>query len=137
MHTVVDAINSLECVVKGNESKLGLTELYYRSVTDADQDTRFSLVGAALHNLGVTVSELIGMGPLKIDYLYEEGKLPFDLSLGALAVYRAAQRTQDGLTGGDRSWGAAFDNAVVAASRVIDLMPESVVATARAELVIA
>lgn len=133
MHTVVDAINTLEVVVKGNESRVTSNGLYY--TPNLPLEDRFCIVGSALNHLGVTVADLIVMGPLSIDFLYEQDRVPFPLSLGAMLVYRAAQRTQDGLVGEDRSWGAAFDSAVVAASRVIDLIPDSAVAAARAELV--
>jgi hypothetical protein len=137
MHTVVDALNTLELVTKGNEDRVTSHGLYYRSVVTSTEDERFCIVGAALHRAGVSVAELTIMGPLKIDHLYERGLAPLDLSLGGMIVYRAAQRTQDGLTEDDRSWGAAFDNAVVAASRVIDLVSDSAVAAACAEVAFA
>lgn len=126
---VVTALNSLEELTHGNEARTNSTELYF------DSKDGFSLVGESLHKAGVSVETLVFLGPLRIEYLYERGLLPISLTLGAAMVYRAAQRTQDGLVGADRSWGAAFDNAVVAASRVIDLVPDSAVAAARAELV--
>jgi len=126
---VVAAINSLEELTHGNETRTNSTGLYFDS-TDG-----FSLVGAALNKAGVPVETLILLGPLRVEYLYERNLLPVKLTLGAAMVYRAAQRTQDGQVGADRSWGAAFDHAVVAASRVIDLIPDSVVAAASAELV--
>lgn len=127
------ALNTLEGVVEGYQTKIHHTGLYYTpNVSDAE---RFCIVGTALTRLGATVRQLVGMGPLKIDYLYERDLCPVPLTLGGMVVFRAAQRTQDGLVGADRSWGAAFDNAVVAAGRVFDLMPDSVVSSARAELV--
>jgi hypothetical protein len=125
---VVAAINALEELTHGNETRNNSTTLYF------DKDG-FSLVGAALNAHGVPIETLILLGPLRIEYLYERNLLPVKLTLGAAMVYRAAQRTQDGQVGTDRSWGAAFDNAVVAAGRVIDLLPDAVVTAASAELV--
>lgn len=133
MHDIEDALNALEAAVKGNESKTHYSGLYYRP--RAPHGDRFCIVGSALFGEGVSLLELIGMGPLAIDHLFERDLCPIPLTLGAVIVYRAAQRTQGGLVGTDRSWATAFDNAVVAAGRVFDLMPSSVVASAQAELV--
>lgn len=135
MHTVVDAINTLEGVVRGREKLITTSGLYYTPSASVDQT--LCVIGTALHQHGVTVAELVALGPLKIDYLYERKLSPLPLSLGGMIVYRAAQRTQDGLSGEDRSWGAAFDNAVVAAGRVIDLLPDAALSPALAELAFA
>lgn len=124
MHDVVDALNTLEVVIKGNENKIHTAGIYL------DRYEGYGIVGAALSHLGVSDQDLILLGPLRIDYLYERDLSPLPLTLGGMLVYRAAQRTQDGLIGADRSWGAAFDNAVRAASRVFDLLPDSAVAAA-------
>lgn len=134
MHDIEDALNALEAVVRGNETKTNYSGLYYRP--QAAHGDRFCIVGSALfYHAGVSLLELVAMGPLKIDHLYERDLCPLPLTLGAMIVYRAAQRTQGGLVGDDRSWATAFDKAVVAAGRVFDLMPGSVVASAQAELV--
>lgn len=136
MHDVVQALNLLEALVKGQETRLDHTGLYY-DVRPSITEDRYSLMGKVFHSLGVSNVLLEALGSTKVHELYEQDLSPVPLTLGAMLVYRSAQRTQDGLFGADRTWGAAFNSAVVVAVRVFDLIPDSVVAAAHVELVTA
>lgn len=81
------------------------------------------LVGHALSLAGVGDDELATLGDLGVRELYSEGKLPVRLTLGALAVFDAAQRSQDR----GYAWGDALDYASSAAVRLLDLLPDHAV----------
>src|SRR5262249_22980083 len=53
------------------------------------------IVGYALAQAGVSVSTLEAMRDDGVEELYVEGRFPVDVTLGALAVLRAAQQSQD------------------------------------------
>jgi len=77
------------------------------------------LVGRALSLAGVDDEALRAMGHRGLRDLYRLGILPVRLSLGALAVFDAAQRAQDrGYT-----WGDALEYAVGIGERFLDLLP--------------
>jgi hypothetical protein len=50
--------------------------------------------------------------------LYRDGRLPIPITLGALIVFDAAQRSQER----GRRWGDVLDDAIAAAARFLDLV---------------
>jgi hypothetical protein len=62
--------------------------------------------------------------------LYAQGRLPVRLTLGALAVFDAAQRTQDR----GQPWGDALDHAARVALRFLDLLPDAAFGGASSDL---
>jgi hypothetical protein len=86
------------------------------------------LVGHALALAGVDEDDLAALGDLGVRELYGEGRLPVRLTLGALAVFDAAQRSQDR----GYAWGDALDYASGVAVRLLDLLPDSAFSTAGA-----
>lgn len=62
--------------------------------------------------------------------LYAQGQLPVRLTLGALAVFDAAQRTQDR----GYAWGDALDHAALVAMRFLDLLPDAAFGAATSDL---
>jgi hypothetical protein len=84
------------------------------------------IIGLALAKSGVPVAALQEFGGDRLAGLYSAHRLPVDLTIGALAVFRAAQGAQDqGL-----AWGAAFRKATLIAGRYLDLIPPAVFADA-------
>jgi hypothetical protein len=84
------------------------------------------IVGLALAKSGVPVEALQTINGDRLAGLYSEHRLPVDITLGTLAVFRAAQGAQDqGL-----SWGVALQQATVAADRFFDLIPPAIVTDA-------
>jgi hypothetical protein len=79
------------------------------------------LVGHALSFAGVGDDELAMLDDLGVRELYCGGKLPVRLTLGALAVFDAAQRSQDR----GYAWGDSLDYASDVAARLLDLLPDS------------
>jgi hypothetical protein len=79
------------------------------------------LVGHALSLAGVGDDDLVTLGDRGVRELYAEGRLPVRLTLGALAVFDAAQRSQDR----GYAWGDALDYASGVAVRLLDLLPDS------------
>ena len=124
MITIVDALDALDMAARGRQDHT-YRDGYYIS------DSGRCLVGEALSILGVSDLDLQGMAGVTIDALYEQG-LPWSqkMTLGAMLVFRAAQRSQDGLLSVDQSWGAALEQAIKIAARVWDIIPDSVVAAA-------
>jgi hypothetical protein len=79
------------------------------------------LVGHALSLAHVGDSDLDELDDRGVRELYRHGKLPVRLTIGALVVLDAAQRTQDrGYT-----WGDALEYASDVAVRFLDLVPDS------------
>lgn len=77
-----------------------------------------SIVGDALLEANVTVHELEAMRGHQLRDLYREAELPVDLTLGALIVLDAAQRSEDrGSCGAD-----VLDDATAAAAKFLDLV---------------
>jgi hypothetical protein len=79
------------------------------------------VVGQALALAGVSAAELDAMGDAGLKDIYLQGKCPVRLTLGALAVLRAAQDSQDR---GSR-WGDVLAHATAAARRILDIVPDS------------
>jgi hypothetical protein len=77
------------------------------------------IVGHALSYAGIDVAALEAMRDDGVAELYAEGRFPCRLTLGALAVLRAAQQSQDR---GCRR-GEVLDDAVTAAVRILELVP--------------
>jgi hypothetical protein len=79
------------------------------------------LVGHALSLAQVGANDLDALSDRGVRELYRHGKLPVRLTIGALVVLDAAQRTQDrGYT-----WGDAFEYASNVAVRFLDVVPDS------------
>jgi hypothetical protein len=77
------------------------------------------IVGHALAYAGVDVTVLEALRDDGVAELYAEGRFPCRLTLGGLAVLRAAQESQDR----GCPWGEVLDQAVAAAVRVLELLP--------------
>jgi hypothetical protein len=77
------------------------------------------IVGHVLAYAGVKVAMLEALRDDGVAELWAEGRLPCRLTLGALAVLRAAQQGQDR----GCPWGEVLDQAVTAAARILDLLP--------------
>ena len=101
---------------------------YFVYVAGQDQACLYStgrgpqcLVGRALSLAGIDDNELEALGHRGVRDLYQEGLLPAQLTLGAVAVLDAAQRGQDrGYT-----WGEALEYAAGVADRFLDLIPDT------------
>ncbi|MDT4903312.1 MAG: hypothetical protein QOH52_1328 [Pseudonocardiales bacterium] len=84
------------------------------------------IIGLAFAKSGVPVETLQTLSGDRLAGLHSEHRLPIHLTLGALVVFRAAQRAQDqGL-----SWGVALRQATLIAGRYFDLIPAAIVADA-------
>jgi hypothetical protein len=79
------------------------------------------IVGHVLAQAGVELSALEALSNDGVDEHYAAGRLPCPVTLGALAVLRAAQRSQDR---GCR-WGDVLDHATRAAYKILDLVPDA------------
>jgi hypothetical protein len=77
------------------------------------------IVGQALAFADVRAHELEAMPHVGVRDLYLRGELPVTLTMGALAVFHAAQQSQDR---GCR-WGDVLEHATAAAVRFLDLLP--------------
>ena len=97
-------------------------ESRYFSCLYANRGAPDCVVGHALALAGVCVRELEAMGDDGVRDLYLRGELPFTLTLGALAVFHAAQQSQDR---GCR-WGDVLKDATDAAAKFLDLLPDTV-----------
>ena len=78
------------------------------------------LVGQAMSLAGVAEDDLVALRDVGVRDLYAQGRLPVRLTLGALAVFDAAQRGQDRGYG----WGDALDYASSVAVRLLDVLPD-------------
>ena len=87
----------------------------YASVAGPD-----CIVGHALAYAGVDLPTLEAMSDDGVDDLYAAGRFPCRLTLGALAVLRAAQQSQDR---GFR-WGDVLADAEATAVKVLGLLPD-------------
>jgi hypothetical protein len=84
------------------------------------------IIGLALAKSGLPVETLHLLNGDRLAGLYSARLLPMDITLGALAVFRAAQGAEDqGL-----SWGVALREATLTAGRYFDLIPPAIVADA-------
>jgi hypothetical protein len=79
------------------------------------------MVGRALSLAGVDVRDLEAMRDHGVRELYEQGRFPIAVTLGAVAVLDAAQQQQQ-----DRGqpWGAVLDHATTTAIRFLELLPD-------------
>ena len=87
----------------------------------ANRGTPGCIIGWALAFAGVGVHELEAMPDEGVRDLYLRGELPVRLTLGALAVFHAAQQSQD--RGG--RLGDVVVEATAAAVRFVDLVPDT------------
>jgi hypothetical protein len=78
------------------------------------------LVGHMLSLMGITDDDLEELRDHDVRMLYREGRLPVRLTLGALAVLDAAQRSQDR----GYAWGDALEYATTVAAAFVDLLPD-------------
>lgn len=90
----------------------------YRYTHHGAQDC---IVGHVLAHAGVSVRVLEAMRDDSVDDLYRKGRFPVHLTLGALAVLRAAQQSQDR---GCR-WGDVLTQATAVCVRVLDVAPDA------------
>jgi hypothetical protein len=88
------------------------------------------IVGHALSLAQVSDEGLQALRGRGVRELYAQGRLPVRLTLGALAVFDAAQRTQDR----GYAWGDALDHAARVALRFLDLLPDAAFGAATSDL---
>jgi hypothetical protein len=79
------------------------------------------IVGQALAFADVGVDEVAAMNDDGVRELYLRGELPVALTLGAVALFHAAQQSQDR---GCR-WGEVLANATDVAVKFLDLLPDA------------
>jgi hypothetical protein len=84
------------------------------------------IVGQALAYAGIDVPVLEAMYDDGVEDLYFEGRFPCRVTLGALAVLRAAQQSQDR----GCAWGEVLANAEATAVKILDLLPDAAFALA-------
>jgi hypothetical protein len=96
-----------------------IEEARYLTCRYANAGAPDCIVGLALAYAGVDVAVLEAMRDDGVAELYAEGRFPCRLTLGALAVLRAAQQSQDR----GSPWGEVLDEAVTAAVRILELLP--------------
>jgi hypothetical protein len=77
------------------------------------------IVGHAFSLTGVTGEDLELMRDESLRDLYREGRLPIEITLGALIVLDAAQRSE----ARGRCWGEVLDDAVSAIAKLLGLVP--------------
>jgi hypothetical protein len=77
-----------------------------------------SIVGHALLLANVDADDLEVMRGHRVRDLYREARLPVDLTLGALIVLDATQRSDDG----GSCWDDVLDDATAAAARFLELI---------------
>lgn len=134
MFTVTDALDLIDHVVEqGGEDHVSPN--FY--VTREGQPV--CLLGRAFMLTGVSANTMKSWGNASILTLARSGLLPFPMTLGAIKVFSAAQKAQDGLTGepepGYKTWGLARRAAHRAAESFLELLPDSVLAAESKELV--
>lgn len=88
------------------------------------------IVGHALSLAQVSDEGLEALRGRCVRELYADDQLPVRLTLGALAVFDAAQRAQDR----GSAWGDALDHAARVAVRFLDLLPDAAFGTATSDL---
>jgi hypothetical protein len=101
-----------------------MDEAGYFSGLYANRGAPGCIVGHALALANVSVRELEAMRDDGVRDLYRRGELPVTLTLGALAVFHAAQQSQDR----GRRWGDVLTCATDAAVTFLDLLPDTVFA---------
>jgi hypothetical protein len=100
----------------------------YLTCRYADHGAPGCVVGHVLAQAGVGVHALEALRDDGVDDLYTEGRLPVQMTLGALAVLRAAQQSQDR----GCCWGDVLAHATAVAVRVMDVMPDAALVSAAA-----
>ena len=91
----------------------------YLTCRYADDGAPGCIVGQALALAGVSIETLEAMRDDGIEDLYLLGRFPAGLTLGALAVLRTAQQSQDR----GCPWGEVLAHATAAAVKILDLLP--------------
>lgn len=119
--TITDALDLIDTVVDAEGA-----DHFSRSVYVDSARRPHCIVGRVLFMAGVSTWELLSYRASPIDTVFKEGLCSLDLTLGAVAVLRAAQRAQDW----NESWGEARNQAIRAAEKLMDLIPDSVFAGA-------
>jgi hypothetical protein len=82
------------------------------------------IVGHVLADAGAGIRSLEGLPAIGVETLYLDGRLPLRVTLGAVAVLRAAQQDEDD----GRCWGDALRHARTVAARFVELVPDAVLA---------
>jgi hypothetical protein len=95
-----------------------VNEIGHRDSTHAFSGERLSIVDATLFSANVNVKDLAEMRGHRLRDLYRESRLPVDVTLGALIVLDAAQRSEDRGSNADD----VLDDATAAADRFMDLV---------------
>jgi len=101
-----------------------MEESRYLTCHYANRGTPDCIVGQALALAGVGIHDLEAMPDDGVRDLYLRQELPVAFTLGAVAVFDAAQQCQDR----GRSWGDALAHATATAVRFLDLLPDAILA---------
>jgi hypothetical protein len=78
------------------------------------------IVGHALAYAGIDIAVLEALNDDVVEDLYIQGRFPCSVTLGALAVLRRAQQSQDG----GCPWGEVLNHAEATAAKFLDLLPD-------------
>jgi hypothetical protein len=120
---IADALDLLCAAVNDRGHGLSLDPVSNPNLTDqaypqANGNEPRCIIAHALSRAGVTDAELDPISNVPVRNLYRDGRLPIPITLGALIVFDAAQRSQ----ASGRSWSDVLDDAVSAAARFLDLV---------------
>lgn len=126
MIDIEDALNLLEAVVKDGGEETRADAWYVNPLLNQP----VCMIGRAMSYAGIDTKTMLGWGRKPIQDVYEEGLIPEEITLGAVLVLRAAQMAQDGhIKAGQHippvTWGEALSEALRAAERYLDLIPEA------------
>jgi hypothetical protein len=118
---MVDALDLLDSCVRDHGED-------YRSLRrrDAFPTATDSIVTLALSKAGAPLSALSPLAHTPIADLYASGRQPLPLTLGAVVVFRAAESADRR----GQTWAMSYQAALRAASRFVELIPDSVVGRA-------
>lgn len=128
MIDIVDVLDLLESCVRDhgechrpparNESAMRPIE-----GQDTGRAATDSLVTLAMARAGTPIAADRRLAGTSVGVAYAAGQNPFNLTLGAVVVFSAAESAERC----GQTWGIAFQAALRAASKYLDLLPDSVV----------
>jgi hypothetical protein len=128
MIDIVDALDLLDACVRDRGA--GFRSPRRRGSAASPQGRYFScpavrdsIVNLALIKAGVPLPAVSRLADKAVADVYASGRSPLDLTLGAVAVLRAAESMERR----GHAWGLCLQAAVDAASRFIELIPDGVV----------
>ena len=118
LHLLATAVNERDAAHV--YSPVWIPESRYLTCLYAYRGAPHCIVGRALSLAGVDVRDLEAMRDHGVRELYEQGRFPIAVTLGAVAVLDAAQQQQDR----GQPWGAVLDHATATALRFLELLAD-------------